>query len=126
MTTLDFLYISLGGGFILLVIFLCVLLLHLTLVLRDVSKATANLKDVSDRLKEAIFDPLKTLSEMSAGFSLVHGLVEKIRARYAEVTEDSDEDQVEEEDNSDEDKSDTGNKKEKSSHLGFLVKKLRK
>lgn len=82
MNSLDFLYIALGGGFVILVIFLCVLLLHLTLVLRDVIKMTSNFKDVSDKVKESVFDPLKTLSEMTAGIGFVHDLIEKIRRKY--------------------------------------------
>lgn len=84
MNSLDFLYIALGGGFVILVIFLCVLLLHLTLVLRDVNKMTSNFKDVSDKVKESVFDPLKTLSEMTAGIGFVHDLIEKIRRKYEE------------------------------------------
>jgi hypothetical protein len=85
MTPLDFLYIALGIGFIFLVIFLCVMLLNLTLVLRDVTKMTGNFKEVSEKVREVVMDPLKTISEMSASFGFVHNIVEKIRARFDEV-----------------------------------------
>ncbi|MCC7432067.1 hypothetical protein IT412_00930 [Candidatus Peregrinibacteria bacterium] len=107
MTSLDFLYIALGGGFMLLVIFLCVTLLHLTLVLRDVTKITANAKDISDRVREAVLEPLKVLSELGGSFAFINDFVEKIKTRYSEETEGED---VEE-------------KKDKG---GFAVKKLRK
>jgi hypothetical protein len=86
MTSLDFLYIALGGGFVLLVIFLCVMLLHLTLVLRDVTRVTANVKTISDRLRETVLEPMKALSEMTAGLGFIHDLIEKIRARAAEAS----------------------------------------
>jgi hypothetical protein len=85
MVPLDFLYIALGIGFIILVIFLCVMLLNLTLVLRDVTKMTGNFKDVSEKVRDVVMDPLKTISEMSASFGFVHNIVEKIRARFEEV-----------------------------------------
>jgi ABC-type transport system involved in cytochrome bd biosynthesis fused ATPase/permease subunit len=90
MTSLDFLYIALGGGFVLLVIFLCVMLLHLTLVLRDVTKVTANFTAISDRLRETVLEPMKTLSEMTAGLGFVHDLIEKIRRRAAEAAAEED------------------------------------
>ncbi len=85
MTPLDFLYLALGIGFIILVIFICVMLLNLTLVLRDVTKMTGNFKEVSEKVRDVVMDPLKTLSEMSASFGFVHNIVEKIRARFDEV-----------------------------------------
>ncbi len=89
MTSLDFLYIALGGGFVILVIFLCVLFLNLTLVLRDVSKMTANFKEVSERVREVVMEPMKALSEMTASLGFIHQIVEKIRTRFEEVKEDA-------------------------------------
>lgn len=118
MTSLDFLYIALGGGFIILVIFICVLLLNLTLILRDVMKITENAREVSDRVRESVLDPLKTMSEMTAGFGFLHNIFERIRAKFEEAAEeDRDEmDAMDEESDQDEPKSKSG----------FLVKKLRK
>ena len=112
MTSLDFLYIALGGGFVFLVIFLCVMLLNLTLILRDVSKMTANFRAVSDKIHESILDPMKTLSEMTAGFGFLHELVEKIRARF-----------YNEESESEDDKEEVSGKDKRGL---FSVKKLRK
>lgn len=93
MTSLDFLYIALGGGFVILVIFLCVMLLNLTLVLRDLSKIMTNFREISDRIHDAVLEPMKTLSEMTAGFGFLHEFIEKIRARFeASDTESTGED----------------------------------
>lgn len=102
MTSLDFLYIALGGGFVLLVIFLCVMLLHLTLVLRDVTRVTANVKTISDRLRETVLEPMKALSEMTAGLGFIHDLIEKIRARSAEAASGEGKHQCEESDSTSE------------------------
>jgi hypothetical protein len=111
MTSLDFLYIALGGGFIILVIFLCVMLLQLTLVLRDVTKITENFREVSNKIKETVFEPLKSISEMTAGFTFIHEIIEKIRARF--------------EGSKTEDEADYEAPEEEESN-GFSVKKLRK
>lgn len=111
MTSLDFLYIALGAGFLIVSIFLSALLLNLILTLRDVNKITENIRNITDKLKESVFEPLKVLSELTAGFGVVHELIEKIRARYEES---------EEEDSSSPKKS----SKDKKSDHGFSVKKL--
>jgi ABC-type transport system involved in cytochrome bd biosynthesis fused ATPase/permease subunit len=127
MTSLDFLYIALGGGFVLLIIFLCVLLLHITLVLRDVNKMTSNVKDVTEKVRESVFDPLKTLSEMTAGIGFAHHIVEKIREKYvdhdctgADCASDDGKKRGKKDKKSDKSKEDTEDKK------GFSVHKLNK
>ncbi len=93
MTSLDFLYIALGMGFLVLVIFLCVLILYLILILRDFTKVSNNAKDISDQVKKVVFEPLEVLSEVSQGWSFIHGIIEKIKQKYDESQmEDDDED----------------------------------
>lgn len=87
MNSLDFLYIALGAGFLIVSIFLSALLLNLILTLRDVNKITENIRSITDKVKESVFEPLKVLSELTAGFGVVHELIEKIRARYEESEE---------------------------------------
>ena len=111
MTSLDFLYIALGAGFLIVSIFLSALLLNLILTLRDVNKITGNVRSITDKLKESVFEPLKVLSELTAGFGVVHELIEKIRARYEE-TEEGDMPAPKK------------NAKDKKSDHGFSVKKL--
>lgn len=118
MTSLDFLYIALGGGFLLLVVFLCVLILNLTLILRDITKVTDNAVEISDRVKEVVFEPLKTLSEMTVGFGFVHDLFEKIRAKYEEATAEDEEELDEAED--------VEEKNKKGKKGGFSIRKLGK
>ncbi|MBD3270271.1 hypothetical protein GF376_01985 [Candidatus Peregrinibacteria bacterium] len=108
MTSLDFLYIALGGGFLILVIFFSVLILQLILILRDFNKVTENAKEVSGRVKQIVFEPLEFLSEISSGWKMMHNLIEKIRDKF----------DSESEENVDEDKNDDKNDKK------FKVKKL--
>lgn len=82
MTSLDFLYVALGMGFIILVIFISVLLMHVVLLLRDVRKITDDVQNTTGRVKDLVFEPLKTLAKMSAGFSLFNDIVEKLRAKF--------------------------------------------
>lgn len=117
MTSLDFLYIALGVGFIILVIFTCAMLLNLTLVLRDVTKITENVRDISDRLKAVVFEPIQVLSEMTAGFGFLHDIVDKIKARFDGSAEAEVEDEL----------GDMGKKAEKGQKKGgFSIKKFSK
>ncbi|MGL5830668.1 MAG: hypothetical protein ACRCZE_00805 [Candidatus Altimarinota bacterium] len=100
MTSLDFLYVALGMGFIILVIFISVLLMHLVLLLRDVRKITDDVQNTTGRVKDLVFEPLKTLAKMSAGFSLVNDLVERLRSKFEDngpEGEDSEEAEMEDE-----------------------------
>lgn len=82
MTSLDFLYIAIGISVILLTIFLCVLLLYTILILRDASKVAENIKISSDKIKDTVLDPLKTLAEFSASFAFIGAILEKLKARF--------------------------------------------
>lgn len=100
MTSLDFLYVSLGIGFIILVIFISVLLMHVVMMLRDVRKITDDVQSTTGRVKELVFEPLKVLGQMSAGFGLVNDIIERIRSKFNEKGpegEDSEEAVMEEE-----------------------------
>jgi hypothetical protein len=90
MTSLDFLYIALGIGFLFLVVFLCVFLFQTILVLRDVNKVTKNLHDISDRAREIVFEPLEFLAEISSGWSFANDIVKKIKKRYEKADKDCD------------------------------------
>ncbi len=92
MTSLDFLYIALGLGFVLLIIFLCVLILYLILILRDFTKVSNNVREISEQVKRAVFEPLEVLSEISKGWSMVHGIIEKIREKYEQFHQDEEDD----------------------------------
>lgn len=109
MSSLDFLYIALGGGFLLLVIFSCVLLLQLTWILRDVNKITANASEASEKIKETILEPLKIISEFAGRFGFIKDIVDKIRSKYSQMSGSDSEDQSED-----------------SHDGGFKVKKVRK
>ena len=119
MTSLDFLYIALGGGFLILVVFISVLILYVTFLVRDVSKITEDVREVTDKVKDTVFEPLKALTEITSSFSFITDFVEKIKARYAEHLEDVEETDVEP------DKS-SKKKEDNRGKSGFMVKKLNK
>lgn len=115
MTSLDFLYIALGSGFLLLMVFLSVLVLHLTILLRDVSKITGDVSEVTSKVKETVFEPLKALSELTAGFGFINDIVEKVRSKYEENAQ-----------NMEEEEDEPVKKSETKSKNGFFTKKLNK
>jgi DNA anti-recombination protein RmuC len=125
MTSLDFLYIALGGGFLILVVFISILILYATFLLRDVDKITEDLREitddmhkVSDRIKNTVFEPIKTITEMTAGFGFISEIVEKIKARYAEHMEEGEETEIKKERDS--------KKEDSKGRNGFMIKKLKK
>lgn len=60
-TSGDILNMSLAFGFIILVIFLSILIFYSILVMRDVSKMTADSKELMDRIHNTIMGPLKAV-----------------------------------------------------------------
>ena len=118
MTSLDFLYIALGGGFLILVVFSSILILYVTFLVRDVNRISEDFREVSEKVRETVFEPFKIISEMTAGLGFVNDLVENIRARYAEHMEDAEDAEIKQESAS---KKAAGRGKN-----GFLIKKLRK
>lgn len=81
LNSLDFLYIALGGGFVILVIFLCLMLLNLTILLRDISKITENVRVVSDKIKKTVLEPFNAVSEITEMFGdVIHGIRSKFES----------------------------------------------
>ena len=60
-TSGDILNMSLAIGFILLVIFLCILLFYAILILRDASKVVDEVEEVVSRVHRTIVEPLKAM-----------------------------------------------------------------
>lgn len=60
-TSGDILNMALAFGFIILVIFLSILIFYSILVMRDVSKMTADSKELMDRIHNTIMGPLKAV-----------------------------------------------------------------
>lgn len=58
LTTLDFLYLTLGIGIIILVIVLTVALVQVILVMRDVRKITESAGNISEYFHEIVMTPL--------------------------------------------------------------------
>ena len=87
MSALNFMYIAFGGGFILLVIFLCVLLLHVTLILRDINKVTGNIKDTSKKINSYIIEPAELFQSLAGQFSFLKGFADKFKQKFEEEVE---------------------------------------
>ncbi len=64
MDTLNFLYLALGIGFIILVIFICATLVYLIQILRDVTKISENVKDTAEKVNHFILQPLTFMKEI--------------------------------------------------------------
>ncbi len=60
-TSGDILNISLAVGFIVLVIFLCILIFYAILILRDFSKVVEDVQEVVDKVHTTIVEPLKAV-----------------------------------------------------------------
>lgn len=86
-TTKDILYISLAGGFILLVIFLCVTLIYLILILRDFSKISSKIKDTTERVNNYIIQPIRIAGRLIENLHPIVDIIEKkIKEKHREVT----------------------------------------
>lgn len=89
LTTKDILNLSLAGGFILLVIFLCVTALYLILILRDISKITAHAKHTAKKVNDAILQPVKFLYAFGGKMKPIFDIIEeKIRERAENINGD--------------------------------------
>ncbi|MEK7085833.1 MAG: hypothetical protein AAB953_02355 [Patescibacteria group bacterium] len=60
-TSGDILNMSLAGGFIILVIFLCIFLFYGILILRDTSKVVDDVAEIVERVHKTIVEPLRAL-----------------------------------------------------------------
>lgn len=82
-TSLDVLYISLAGGFLVLVIFLSIALLYLTFVLRDISKVTHGVHEVTEKVNQLILSPFKILNTL---FEHIGPFIEMLRQKATNST----------------------------------------
>ncbi len=60
-TSGDILNMSLAIGFIVLVIFLCLLIFYAILILRDVSKVMDDVEEIVSRVRSTIVQPLRAI-----------------------------------------------------------------
>jgi hypothetical protein len=65
LTTLDFLYLSLAAGSIILVIVIAVLAIHATLVLRDLRKISSVAGDVIEKFHGMVLKPINIVSRIA-------------------------------------------------------------
>lgn len=64
MDPLSFLYIALGVGFLVLVIFICVTLLYVIPMLRDIGLITKSAKNVVERVNDFVVQPAQMVSHV--------------------------------------------------------------
>lgn len=60
-TSTDIMHMSFGIGFLILVIFLAMALLYVIFILRDVSKILDDVKDVTEKVRISVVNPLKVV-----------------------------------------------------------------
>lgn len=63
MDPLSFLYIALGIGFLLFVIFACVTMIYLIQVLRDVAKISDSVRDTAERVNDYVVQPFAFINQ---------------------------------------------------------------
>ena len=63
MDPLGFLYIALGVGFLLLVIFLCVTLIYVIQILRDLNQITDSVRDTAERVNDYVIQPFAFINQ---------------------------------------------------------------
>jgi uncharacterized protein YoxC len=83
MSTQDVLNLSLAIGFALLVIFLCVALVFLILVLRDVSKITSKTRETVETVSGYILIPAKAIANIGGKIeSIAEYIQKKVEKEY--------------------------------------------
>jgi uncharacterized protein YoxC len=60
-TSSDVLHMSLAIGFMLFIIFLCILIFYVILILRDTSKVVDGVAEIVNRVRVTIVQPLKAI-----------------------------------------------------------------
>ena len=63
MDPLSFLYIALGVGFLLLVIFACVTMIYLIQILRDAAKISDSVRDTAERVNDYVIQPFAFINQ---------------------------------------------------------------
>ena len=81
MTPLEILYISLAVGFLVLVVFICVAIVYLTHILRDVSRVTQRIESLTEKVNDVVLSPIKVLGAL---FENIGPWVEILRKKMAE------------------------------------------
>jgi len=87
MTAQTFMYWALGGGFLLLVLFLCIAIFHLIRILKDVADATDSVKDTAEKIDESVVKITAKVNEAAdqiteyvvKPFTLIQYVTEKAR-----------------------------------------------
>lgn len=83
----SFMYWALGGGFLLLVVFLCIAIYHLIRILRDVADASDSVKETVRKMNESVGLITERVNETAEQiqeyvvkpFTLIQYLIEKMR-----------------------------------------------
>lgn len=87
MTSLDFLYIALGVGFLLLTIFGSIAVFYMIFILRDVSKATDSIRDTAEKLNEYILSPIKVANAVIERAKPIYDAIQRKRSEMEERME---------------------------------------
>jgi TRAP-type C4-dicarboxylate transport system permease small subunit len=126
MDGLQFMYFALGGGFIALVVFMCIALFHFIRILSDVADASDSVKETAEKVNETVAEVadkvvevadqvstyvVKPVSMMHFFMERVKPFIDMVQKKTGAVTED-------EEDESDDEEEETPKKTKKRRTFG--------
>ncbi len=87
MDPLSFLYIALGVGFLVLVVFISVTLIYFIQILRDVSKITDSVRDTADRVNEYVLQPFAIINQVIEHVKPIINAVQQKRGEIQDAVE---------------------------------------
>ena len=79
MDALNFLYIALGVGFLVLVVFISVCLLYVIQILRDMNKITDSVSDTATRINDYVIQPFALISQVVDQIKPIIGVIQAKR-----------------------------------------------
>ncbi len=78
MDALAFLYIALGVGFLILVVFISAVLINIIPMLRDINSITKSGKEIAERINDVLVHPFHIVNQMVETF---RPIIESIKNR---------------------------------------------
>lgn len=82
MESIDFLYIALGVGFLLLTIFGSIAIFYLIFILRDVTKIIDNVRETAERVNEYILSPIKVANAVIERAKPIYDAIKEKKEEY--------------------------------------------
>ena len=64
MTSLQYLHIALGTGFLIFIVFICAALVYVIRILKDLSSVTSKVKNTTEKINEYLLEPFSIIAEV--------------------------------------------------------------